>query len=408
MAGGFVAYPQPPTGKVMALSTSNPPVLSAPQLWTEAQQQVPGVAFRADANLSIALDQLVNALAQEAELHAVGTHYFHEFLLRLLTNHLKLQAEYDRHPEIQQVPLQRPLFVVGLFRSGTTFLHNLLSQDPRCRWLSVAEALYPTPAPHPEQWQTDPRIAAAIEHISFQSSLAPKFSAAHHINAIRPAECSRLFEHDLIGHLFDFRAHVPSYSHWVLQQELTEAYRSYRQQLQYLSWHWPHSHWVLKAPAHLFALDTLLTVFPDAAIVYLHRDPLQVLPSCCSLAATGRSRFSDRVDSLKLGAHWLALLQEAVNRGMKTRDTTQPMYTLYDVSYNALLKNPQETIANIYQHFHYDFTPEMAQQLQTWITDNPQHKHGVHRYTLDQFGLSPDQIKATFADYYDRFQEFLE
>ena len=401
----------------MALpSTESPRKLSAVHLWERAQQQVPGGTFRSPTDLQTVLEILVESLREEAHLHDLGIQYFQDFLLRLLTNHLKLQAEYDRHPEILTIPLPRPLFVVGLFRSGTTFLHNLLSQDPRSRWLSVAEALYPTPAPDPNSWGEDPRIAQAVEHIAFQTSLAPQFSAAHYINAVRPAECSRLFEHDLIGHLFDFRVSVPTYSQWLLQQDLTAAYQSYRRQLQYLSWHWPHSHWVLKAPAHLLALDTLLQVFPDAAIVYLHRDPLQVLPSCCSLAATGRSRFSHEVEGATVGAQWFPLLQTATQRALRVREKLQTRHRLapegtsplYDVSYNTLVNHPQETIASIYDYFGYELTPEMAQNLQTWIQENPQHKHGVHRYSLEQFGLEEAQVKDAFSDYYDRFQALLE
>lgn len=402
----------------MALPSTNPPQeLSAIHLWETAQQTVPGGTFRSASDLRTALGILVEALNQEAHLHDLGSQYFQDFLLRLLTNHLKLQAEYDRYPEILTIPLPRPLFVVGLFRSGTTFLHNLLSQDPRCRWLSVAEALYPTPAPRPDSWAEDPRIAQAVEHIGFQTSLAPQFSAAHYIDAVRPAECSRLFEHDLIGHLFDFRVSVPTYSQWLLQQDLTAAYQSYRQQLQYLSWQWPHSHWVLKAPAHLLALDTLLQVFPDAAIVYLHRDPIQVLPSCYSLAATGRSRFSHGVEGATVGAQWLPLLQAATQRALEVRDKLQtrhrladpsfPPFPIYDVSYARLVSHPQETIAGIYEYFGYELTPEMAENLQTWIRENPQHKHGVHRYSLEQFGLSETQVRTAFADYYDRFQGLL-
>lgn len=390
-------------------SAQNSLNFTASSLWETAQQQVPGSSFRSEAILRTALNVLVESLHREAHLHEVGTQYFQEFLLRLLTNHLKLQADYDRFPEIQAVPLHRPLFVVGLFRSGTTFLHNLLSQDPRCRWLRVAEALYPTPAPQPDRWAEDPRIAQAIQHITFQTALAPEFSAAHYIDAVRPAECSRLFEHDLIGHLFDFRVEVPTYSQWLRQQDLTAAYRSYRQQLQYLSWQWPHSHWVLKAPAHLLALDTLLNVFPDAAIVYLHRDPLQVLPSCCSLAATGRKRFSHQGDAVTLGAHWLTLLQESALRALKVRDGLDDAQRspFYEVSYQKLIHNPQETIARIYDYFDYELTPEMEEHLQVWIGENPQHKHGVHRYSLEQFGLSNEVVKTAFLPYYDRFQDLL-
>ena len=391
--------------------------LSASHLLAEAIAQVPEASFSSPKTLETALTILVESLNTEAALHKVGHGYFYDFLLRLLTNHLKLQQEYDRYPAIKTIPLARPLIVVGLFRSGTTFLHNLLSQDPQSRWLSVAEALYPTPAPRLETWPSDPRIVQAIKHIQLQDSLTENFSAAHHIDAVRPAECSRLFEHDLIGHLFDFRANVPTYSQWLLEQDLTEAYRSYRQQLQYLSWQWSGSHWVLKAPAHLLALDTFLEVFPDAAIVYLHRNPVKVLPSCCSLSAIGRRRFSLEVNDLDLGEHWLNLLAEGVNRAMIVRDqwaagsltsktSSVNQNPIYEVSYSALIQDPLGMIQNIYDYFNYDFSPAMKIQLQQWIQDNPQHKHGVHRYTLDQFGLTEPQIQEKFSPYYDRFASF--
>ena len=398
------------------LSLPSPDYLSAPQLLETALQQVPQSSFSLSSPVQVALEILVESLNQEASLHEVGRQYFNEFLLRLLTNHLQLQQEYDRYPDIAQIPLHRPLFVVGLFRSGTTFLHNLLSQDPASRWLSVAEALYPTPAPQRDRWATDPRIPKAIRHLQFQDSLAENFSAAHHIDALRPAECSRLFEHDLIGHLFDFRANVPTYSHWLLNQDLTAAYQSYRHQLQYLSTHWSGSHWVLKAPAHLLALDTLLQVFPDAAIVYLHRDPLTVLPSCCSLSATGRSRFSAESHPLILGEYWLELLAESVNRAMGFRDRlaggllsseqvlVRDKPPIYEVSYSALIHDPITMIKSIYDYFNYPFSSTLATELQRWIAENPQHKHGVHRYTLDEFGLTTPQIKAKFSPYYDRFE----
>ena len=384
---------------------------SAADLLQKAQSLVPDGTFESRGFLETGLNLLVEDLNTQSHLTKTGERYFQGFLLRLLNNHLQLQRDYQRHPEIAQVPLHKPLIVVGLFRSGTTFLHNLLAEDPASRWLRVAEALFPTPAPQPNAWACDPRIANATEHIRLQDALAPNFSAAHHIDVLRPAECSRLFEHDLIGHLFDFRAQVPHYSQWLLEQDLRAAYQSYRRQLQYLSWQWPGSHWVLKAPAHLFALDKLIEVFPDAAIVYLHRNPLQVLPSCCSLSKIGRSRFSDSVDEAQIGQHWLTVLAEAVQRSLRVREqlshqSPQHPGPIYDVSYPALLQDPMGTIQGIYDYFGYPFKADFSDRLTRWIHQNPQHKHGVHRYTLEQFGLTPEQIQTQFQDYSDRFSDY--
>lgn len=368
----------------------------------EVAKGITGLSDWGNENFRIALRKLLASLELEANLNLVGRYYFRQFLLRLLINRLRLEADWKRYPQILEVPIDRPLFVVGLFRSGTTFLHNLLSQDPASRWLYAWQALYPSPAPNPINWQADPRVEATIAHIRFQDSLAPDLSTAHHIDPTRPAECSRLFEHDFVGHLFDFRASVKTYSDWLYQQDLTESYQYYRQQLQHLSWRWPGRHWVLKAPAHIFSLDALLTAFPDACIIYIHRNPLKVLPSCCSLSSIGRSRFSDRVDPYEIGHYWLNRLSEGTDRAMKVMESADSA-RFYQLDYQAFLKAPIAKIHEIYHYFGYPFSAEIEANLQTWIENNPQHKRGVHRYSLDQFGLSVEQVERQFSNYFQRF-----
>lgn len=341
------------------------------------------------------LQRFLWSLQHEAHLTPTGAEVFRQETLRLLSNRLQLEAEFARLAEKSFAPLARPLFVVGLFRSGTSLLHNLLTQDPAARWLHLAEALYPAPAPSAEDWDCDPRLARASELVNFQNGLAADFVKAHHIAANKPAECSRLFEHAWIGHLFDFRARVPSYAEWLLHQPLHGVYRYYHRQLQYLSLAWPGSHWVLKAPAHLYALNTLMAEFPTASIVYLHRDPQEVLPSCCSLTAIGRSRFSDQSAPTEIGAYWLWRLAELVNRAAWARRAI-PSAQLLDVQYDELIANPYQTVRTIYDYFGYLWHDELARNLAEWQVQNPQHKHGVHRYRLEQFGLTARQVTDAF------------
>lgn len=378
--------------------------LDADALVAKAEQQT-GLRHWGDRRFRDPFDRLVESLRTEAHLHPTGRYYFHQYLLRLLTNRLQLQACWQAHPEILQVPLVRPLFVVGMYRSGTTFLHNLLAEDPQSQWLPVWQGLYPCAEPDGADPTGDRRIQKALEHLAFQNSLAPNFSTAHHIDAQRPAECSRLFEHSFVGHLFDFRVGVPTYSQWLLDQDLRSAYQEYRQQLQLLSWakvgaeHQPH--WVLKAPAHIFALDSLLETFPDAAIVYLHRDPIEVLPSCCSLATLGRSRFTDHpqpLDPPAIGRHWLEVLSEGIRRADGVCQQVQDAggQGVYHLQYRDLLRDPLGQIRQIYDYFGYAMGDAFEAKIHGWIQANPQHKRGVHRYSLEQFGLDPQQVNAAF------------
>lgn len=369
----------------------------APEALMADAEAMTGLTDWGDDRFSEPLQRLLWALRHEAHLTPTGVQVFRQEALRLLTNRLQLTAELARLPAGRLDPLARPLFVVGLFRSGTSLLHNLLTQDPAVRWLHLAEALYPTPAPDAANWQSDPRLARASALVDFQNGLAADFVKAHHIAANKPAECSRLFEHGWIGHLFDFRANVPSYAEWLLHQPLRAPYRDYHRQLQYLSLAWRGSHWVLKAPAHLYALDALIAEFPTANIVYLHRDPREVLPSCCSLTAAGRSRFSDQIDPLEIGAYWLRRLAQLARRAECARRTIPPDQIL-DVQYADLVANPSQIVHTMYSHFGYKWSDELAENLAHWLAQNPQHKHGVHHYNLERFGMTDSQVLNAFAD----------
>ena len=195
---------------------------------------------------------------------------------------------------------------------------------------------------------------------------------------------------------------MKTYSEWLDRQDLVDAYQYYRQQLQYLSWRWSGSHWLFKAPAHLFAMDALLKVFPDACIVHIHRDPIKAVPSCCSLSAMGRGRFSERVELTEVGSHWLNLLSKGVDRTMQARAGVGAE-RFFDVQYVDLIKKPIETVRQIYDYFGYTYSDRMEEDVKKWIQENPQHKYGVHRYTLDQFGLTTEQINQKFAKYCERF-----
>lgn len=368
----------------------------------EAAQNQSGLYDWGDESFLVPFRLLLKSFNTEANLNTIGRYFLRQYCIRLLINRLRLQDDFKRHPEIFQVPIERPLFVVGLFRSGTTFLHNLLSSDPASRWLHVAEVLNPSPPPERETWHNDPRIKEAEKLLEFQDSLAPKYSTALAIDANRPAECARLFEHGFIGHQFDFRANVKTYSEWLEKQDLVDAYRYYRQQLQYLGWRWSENHWVLKSPPHLYTLDALLTVFPDACIVHIHRDPLKVLPSCCSLSSMGRARFSDRVELQGVGSHWVNQFTNGIDRAIKDREKADPK-RFYDVNYVDFIKEPLKTIRQIYDYFGYEFSDRVEESVKKCIEANPQHKRGVHRYTLEQFGLDSAEVTRRFANYYEKF-----
>ncbi|MGB3536214.1 MAG: sulfotransferase [Microcoleaceae cyanobacterium] len=375
--------------------------LTASSLLKDAQQQTQ-LSDWGDPHFRVALETLLNAFDTEARLNFLGRYFLRRYCLNLLKNRLQLQADFKHYPEIQQVPIQRPLFILGLPRTGTTFLHNLLSQDPNSRWLRMWELYFPVPAPEENDPNCPARIEAAQAMIDSVQKLAPKLAIAHDLKATNPEECNVLFEHEFTSLLFGLRTHIPSYTQWLDTLDWTPFYQSYRQQLQYLSWRYRRDHWVLKAPVHLLHLDTLLKVFPDANIVWNHRDPLETLPSVCSLCGIIRSIYTDHIDLNEIGQYWLNRLADGVESAIVARQSVSEEQ-FFDVNYSDLTQNPINTVRRIYDHFDYPYTPEMEQNINRWLTDNPQHKHGVHRYCLETFGLDAEAVNQRYHYYRTQF-----
>ena len=209
------------------------------------------------------LKVLLKSLEEEASLNFMGRYLLWQYFVKLLVNRLKIQEQFNRYPEIFQVQIKKPLFVLGLPRCGTTFLFNLLCQDPNSRWLHLWELLNPCPPPEAQTSLRDPRIQQAQKSLKLYDWVAPNLKVTHYYNPRGPEECNKLFEHNFVSPLFAVKNNVPSYYQWLVERQdlFTLSYKYYRQQLQLLSWKWQEEHWVLKAPFHLAHINSLLKVF---------------------------------------------------------------------------------------------------------------------------------------------------
>jgi hypothetical protein len=372
------------------------PRLDPDAMMAEARRRT-GLDDFGDESFRPGLEVLVASFV-EGTPHTFGRFFFREYCVRLLASRLRIERDFKRHPEILDVPIRRPIFVTGLPRSGTTFMHRLLAEDPLGRPLLFWETLEPSPPPERSTYATDPRIARARRSVRQVYSLAPGLAAAHLFEAESPEECNNLFAHafaaGINGVLFD----VPRYVEWLGEQDLVGNYRYLRRQLQLLTWRCGADHLVLKAPAHLFGLDAVLTVFPDAAIVVTHRDPLKVIPSLCSLSAACRGMISDHVDLRRTGVEYIDAMSTGINRALDVRASADPS-RFFDVPYQALMADPVGVTRDVCGYFGYDFGTEFEARVNRWLVENPQHKHGVHRYSLEQFGLDAETLNTAFARY---------
>ena len=251
---------------------------------------------------------------------------------------------------------------------------------------------------HPGAYATDPRIAQIRHQVELVNRLSPRLAMAHEYAADSPEEDNDLFARDFAAGIIGFLFDVPDYARWLHEDDLLGLHEYARRQMQHLSWKVRGDYWVLKAPAHIFSLEALLAAFPDAAVIMTHRDPTQVIPSLCSLAAGIRGILTDRLDLRRLGAEFAEALARGPERAIAARATLDPSRFL-DVSYEKMVADPIATVRDACRHFGYDFTPEYESRARRYLADNPRHKHGAHRYHLEDFGLDAETVNGHFAVY---------
>lgn len=353
------------------------------------------------------LAALAESFERDADLHFLGRLWARGHVVAALTNRLRMQQDWKRHPEILDEDVRAPIVVVGLPRSGTTLLQGLLGADRSHRSLLHWEASNPSPPPEAATRATDPRIARAERAFRLVYWMAPEGRAMHALGPSSPTECLVLLGNSLASVEFPCNYHVPRHLEWFLGADLRPHYAYHRRQLQQLQWRCGPRQWVLKSPAHLFALDALLATYPDARIVHIHRDPAVVMGSFCSLTATMHSLASEHADGLVIASTWAPLWAEALERATATRAVV-PARQFVDVYYRDLLADPVGCVQRIYEHFGLTFDETVADSVGAHLDAHPQGKHGVHRYALADFGLDQRRERERFAAYRERFAVPLE
>jgi hypothetical protein len=348
------------------------------------------------------LRKLLDSVEHEARLHPLGRLMVRRNLIRILKNRLRMEAEFQLHPEILERRVEAPVFIVGLQRTGTTLLHRLLALEPSLRALATWEAINPASPPGRRAGRPDPRLRTARLAEQGLRYLAPDFFAIHPAEADAPEEDVLLFDYSFWTTVPEATQNVPSFSSWLEGADHSEAYRYYEKVIKLLLWQRP-GRWLGKTPHHLEHLDTLLEVFPDAKIIQTHRDPTRVIASFCSMVSHARGIFSDQVDSLEVGHQWGAKAARMLKQAMAARARLGPE-AFIDVAYADLLADPIGEVRRVCERIGSPLKPHIEQSMREWLADNPQHRYGRHRYALEDFGLDRETEERRFADYRARFQ----
>jgi len=323
-------------------------------------------------------------------------------LVNSLATRARLHAWVRAHPEVEAEQITAPWVIVGLPRTGTTLLSYLLGLDPLARAPLHWEGDDPVPPPTLATAAEDPRIAKSADQYARLTRLNPCLQAMHPMGATLAQECVAFFLYDLRTLGMETQAYVPSYGRWLQDCDMAPAYAQHRRALQVLQSAQPTERWVLKTPNHLWCLPTLLETYPDARVIWTHRDPGRVVASLASLVNAMQRTFSARRDPLPVAEEWLAKARCALERGMAFDRASTPGWCCH-VRYDDLVADPIATVGRIYAHFGDAPSALHERRMAAWMRDRPQEAFGRHVYDPADFGWSYARLDAGFAGYRESF-----
>ena len=389
------------------LGVFGPPRLDKDALLEEAAAAT-GLNDFGDRWFEKPFEVLLDSVKHEAQLNAAGEFSATKMFHHVLRDRLYTQMWFGRHPEILARPLKNPVVIVGPMRSGTTRLHRLLAADQRFAHLRSFETISPVPRPEFEQVLAGeaedfrPKLAARILKVARLAN--PRTLSIHPTGACEPEEELGLVAASMYGMKWEAQWNVPSYAEWCHEESAIPAYRHMANLLRLIGWSQQESSlrpWILKTPQHMLDLPALLEVFPDARLIFTHRDPKQVVGSAASLAWNQTIIYSDHNDPAQTGRDWLGKTATMIARMRAARDAI-PRERMIDVQYEDMETDWRGTMERVYRFLDLEMEPAVA-GMEDYLDRSARLKRHPHRYSLAEFGLRDDEVNERFADYTETF-----
>lgn len=349
------------------------------------------------------LDRLLDSLQEEGQLHELGVEVAAGAVVEYLANRAGITAYATEHPDVAERPIERPIFIVGQPRTGTTILFDLLALDPELRAPRTWEVDRPLPPPDPATRETDPRIEEVDAVLQMADLVVPGFTAFHPMGARLAQECVRITGGDFRSMIFDVQFRVPTYNAWLLHEaDLGPAYAYHRRYLQHLeSLEPPGQQWLLKSPGHLWHLDALAGEYPDAVIVQTHRDPIKVITSVSALYAHLRRMTTDAPDQREIAAQLVDDIFLGLDRGLDARERgVIPPERIVDVQFQDFIADPIASVRQVYAALGRELTPDAEARMRTFLAEHPGDGGGAGtRYRFADTGLDGDELRARAERY---------
>lgn len=347
---------------------------------------------------------LADSIEHEANLHPLGRFLMRVHLQSLLETRLRLAEQWRARPQmLVDSPIRRPLFITGMPRSGSTFLHELLAEDPANRAPRVWEVMFPVPTTRVNGRQPDPRIRKAAACLWWFRRLARRPDSVYPMRASTPHECVAIHSYTLFSQEFISTCRIPAYEAFLRSSDLTSVYAWQKRFLQHLQGDSPQKCWVLKAPDHVYSLKELFSVFPDAVVIQTHRNPLEVLRSSIQLTEVLYNLFAWPGDRDQLAEREAVLLARAMEKFIEFRDAHPELSARFiDLSYSSLITDPLASVRRVYEQLDIPLSDEAAERMRQLISQRSRYRKS-HNPTLTEFGIDVLREARRFSQYCFRF-----
>ena len=350
-----------------------------------------------------ALNRFIESAESEANLNTLGRIAVQGMLVNSLACRLRMVDWGKCHPEVEREKIREPWIVVGLPRTGTSILSILLGLDPFSRPLLQWEAKRAIPPADLATANEDPRIALFTQEMARVNKMNPALATMHPFGSTLAEECTAIFTYALRTIGMETVAFVPSYGRWLDHADMTPAYDIHKLTLQALQHAQPTERWTLKSPNHLWCLPELLSAYPDARIIWIHRDPAKLVTSLVSLNCAMQLQFTRRLDAKRVGEYWAEKISIAIDKATSFDQAAASDWCCH-VQYKDLLAQPKAMLEGVYEHFGDALNTLHKRRIDTWLTQRPQHAAGVHSYDPGDFGWTEKMLSERYSSYRQRYK----
>lgn len=388
----------PATGAAQQLVPLEPDALLALARSTTGLHEIGGDAWLESYR------RMVSSIDTESRANLVGRFLARVEILRVLQTRLRLYEAWAKTPAILDEPIDRPIFVLGAPRTGTTILLELLALDPALRAPIAWEAHHPLPHGDFQDTESRRRLAEAEQELWME--MQPEFATLHEMGSDLPCECVHFLALEFGGPYWAMQYQAPGFSEWAMTQPdiVPRTYRLHRQFLQTLQYGEERKPWLLKSPGHLRTIEGLYAEYPDAIVVHTHRDPQKFVGSAASTTAMLQWLRTEAVDPRlygQLGLHGFGMMLNGVKELRKAGQL--PADQMIDSHFADLMADPVAAIRQIYDAAGLDWPEGHADRIDGYLRDKPKGKHGKHEYTLEEYGLDAATVDAVYSDYVEHY-----